>query len=101
MNLQDAIGQIYEIGGELVSDMEQIQPEQCGLDNRSGYRLFISDEGIAVSKANDRSLQYYGGFEYVEKECRIEIGEYVFYTNEDDRVQGHIDSYYDNEADED
>jgi hypothetical protein len=39
-------------------------------------------------------MQYYGGFEYVYKEYRHEMGDYVFYLAEDDRVGGHIDSYY-------
>jgi hypothetical protein len=39
-------------------------------------------------------MQYYGGFEYVDKDYRYEMGDYVFYTVDDDRVGGHVDSYY-------
>lgn len=73
-----------------------------GLDTRAAYVLYVSDEAIAVDKSNDRTLQYYGGFEYVEKDYRVEAGDYVFYLAEDDRVQNHIDSWSNDgeEADE-
>lgn len=83
-------------------NMEQITParDNIGLDNRSAYTLYISQDAIAVDKHQDRNLQYYGGFEYVDKEYRRELGDYVFYLGEDDRVRGHIDRYYDREEEE-
>jgi hypothetical protein len=64
-----------------------------GLDERCG-RVFIDEECIVVSKYNDPRLQYYGGFEYVDKEFRQVIGDYVVYLNGDERVLGHIERYY-------
>lgn len=96
MNILELIDDLYEKAGEVISDMDQIKPEECGLDNRAGYRLYISPDAIAVSKSGDRSLQYYGGFEYVDDEYRQPLGEYVFYLREDDgdgRVGGHIDRW--------
>jgi len=79
------------------SKMEQITParDNIGLDPRSAYTLYISGEAIAVPKSQDRTLQYYGGFEYVDTEFRKELGDYVFYLADDDRVAGHIERYFD------
>ena len=79
------------------SNMEQISPARVniGLDRRSASTLYISGEAIAVPKSQDRTLQYYGGFEYVDTEFRKELGDYVFYLADDDRVAGHIERYFD------
>ena len=79
------------------SKMEQISParDNNGLDPRSACTLYISGDAIAVPKSQDNTLQYYGGFEYVDKEFRKELGDYVFYLYDDDRVAGHIARYFD------
>jgi hypothetical protein len=94
MSIQNLIDQVNDQTFIHVEDnMKQVQAEQLGLDPRAGYRLYIDDECIAVSMDNDRSLQYYGGFEYVDKEYRTEMGGYVFYNREDNRVQEHMERY--------
>lgn len=93
MNLDKLIDDVNELVGEFVSNMERIDCEQAGLDRRAGYSIYISDEAIAIEKDRDRVLQYYGGFEYVDAQYRKELGDYVFYLAEDDRVQGHIEQY--------
>jgi hypothetical protein len=84
------------------SKMEQISParDNVGLDPRSAYTLYISPEAIAVPKNQDRTLQYYGGFEYVDTEFRKELGDYVFYLYDDERVAGHIDRFFDRSEEE-
>jgi hypothetical protein len=74
-------------------NMDMVPASDCGLDPRCG-RLFISDEGIAVSKDSDRSLQYYGGFEYVDKDYRHELGDFVFYSIDDERVRDHVETFF-------
>ena len=75
-------------------NMTPINANQAGLDIRCG-RIYIDRECIAIFKHSDYGLQYYGGFEYVSKSERKELGDYVFYFGEDsDRVQSHIDTYY-------
>lgn len=83
-------------------NMTQITParDNIGLDPRSAYTLYVSGEAIAVPKSCDRTLQYYGGFEYVDKEYRKELGDYVFYLADDDRVMGHIEQYYDSKRED-
>jgi len=75
-----------------VSTFNEFLPEDLGLDRRAGYRFYV-DSGyacIAIQKRDDKTLQYYGGFEYVDKEFRREVGNWVFYFDEDSRVSRAI-----------
>jgi|LakMenE18May11ns_1017448.scaffolds.fasta_scaffold9767392_1 hypothetical protein len=64
-----------------------------GLDTRCGM-VYVSEDAIAVDKHRDGTLQYYGGFEFVDKDFRKEIGDYVFYLYDDSRVAEHIDRFF-------
>ncbi len=75
--------------------MEEINAGACGLDPRAAHRLYISGEGIIVSTAHDRTLQYYGGFEYIDDDYRHKIGAYVLYMPDSDRVQDCIEWFND------
>jgi hypothetical protein len=92
MFLGDAIEEISNIADQLIQSMSAVSAKELGLDPRSCYgTVYVSDEGLAVEKHNDRGLQYYGGFEYVDADDRYELGEYVFYTADSDRVRDCID----------
>ena len=80
-------------------EMEQTDAAAVGLDIRAAYRLWVDAESIVVHKSNDGSLQYYGGFEYIEKEYRREVGDYVFYLIEADRVREALNKFYGIERD--
>jgi hypothetical protein len=75
-------------------EMETTDAVTLGLDIRAGYRLWVDAESIVIHKSHDGCLQYYGGFEYIEKEYRREVGDYVFYLIEADRVREALDRYY-------
>ena len=92
MNLFKLIDEVTELTDSFVGSMQMVPAEQLGLDNRCG-KLFVSPDCIGVYKGNDRAVQYYGGFEYVDKEFRHEMGDFVFYSHEDDRIQGHLETY--------
>lgn len=83
---------------QMIQGWTMVRPQDVGLDSRAGYDLWISDEGIITTIHSDRTLQYYGGFEYVDKDYRMELGDWVFYSSEDDRVQRCLDYY--NEVEE-
>lgn len=101
MNIHEALAEIEQITQNVIDEMVAVNAEDLGLDPRSAYRkLYVSRDCIAVRKEEDRTLQYYGGFEYVEKDCRFEMGDYVFYTIEDDRVEGHVSEYFDSNDEE-
>ena len=93
MNLYELLDKTQDLGERAISAMTQVKPKDLGLDDRAGYRLFVSEEGIAVSNSNRRSLDYYGGFEYVDEEYVFSVGDYTFYLAEDDRVQGHLERW--------
>lgn len=77
------------------NEMEETSSGACGLDPRAAHRLYIGREGIIVSTAYDRTLQYYGGFEYVDADYRCEIGAYVLYMIDASRVQKCVEWYND------
>lgn len=80
-------------------DMVYCGREKVGLDMRCGT-IYINEDCIAVAKYNQGSLEYYGGFEYVSKEYRYEMGGFVFYLGEDSRVRDHIDQFFDRDSEE-
>jgi hypothetical protein len=93
---------LYKLMNEINGKVEElideefrlVKPEDVGLDSRAGYNLFINEDFIAVSKSNRRSLDYYGGFEYVDEEHVTVLGDYVFYSADDGRVQSHLDRFF-------
>lgn len=83
-----------------------VNAEELGLDPRAGYKLYISRgeyDGcgiIACKDSNVRTMNYYGGFEYVSEECVKRFGEWTVYSEEDDRVKSALDIYYNRESEE-
>ena len=66
--------------------------EELGLDFRCG-RILISIEGGFVAACNPRSIEYYGGWEYIDSEFKLDAGDYRFYDREADRVDAVIRYY--------
>jgi hypothetical protein len=83
--ISEARTRIHDIARELMLTARQVDATQCGLDQRCG-NLYVGDDFLAVHAANDRLLQYYGGFEYVDASNRSAWGKYVFYSIDNDRV---------------
>jgi len=83
-----------KVEGLIDEEFREVTPKEVGLDSRAGYRLFINEDFIAVSRGNRRTLDYYGGFEYVDEEHVTVLGDMVFYSSEDERVQGHLDEFF-------
>ena len=71
-----------------IDGMTEVLPQDLGLDKRCAYRLFVNKEAIAVPLKDDRSLQYYAGFEYIDKAFRSELGDWVIYTIDDQIAYG-------------
>jgi hypothetical protein len=88
--VEDAWGAIESF---ITKKLEAYEAEAYGLDDRAAYGKILTDKDrqfMVVSKRDDRVLQYYGGFEYVEKEYRHELGDYVIYMADDSRVEDHL-----------
>jgi hypothetical protein len=77
----------------LETNFTKIKPEDCGLDTRTAYKLWIGDDGIVIRKSDSRTANYYGGFEYVNKEDIDSVGDYILYTVNSDRIAGHVDEW--------
>ena len=76
------------------SDAVRVSAEAVGLDHRAGYVFVSTEEGwIAAVAGNVRSLEYYGGFEYVDD--KLSVGEMTFYSNDSRRVADAIEYYND------
>ena len=75
-------------------EYQEVTPEDIGLDVRAGYQLYLQkDEGIIVQRHSVRMLEYYGGFEYISPESKLELGDFVFYSSESSRVKDCIECY--------
>lgn len=80
------------------SNAIRISAEEIGLDRRAGTVFVSTEEGwIAAVGGNIRSLEYYGGFEYVSDEDKLTIGGTTFYSNDSSRVADAIEYYSDEE----
>ena len=88
----DMIESVYSTANDYVKNMTEVNAEKLGLDRRCGY-LYVGVDCIAVPKHRDGTLQYYGGFVYVDKDYRTEVGDWVFYFDEDNRVSRHLYTY--------
>ena len=73
---------------------QRVSAEDVGLDRRAGY-LFISTEEGWIASRNTRSLEYYGGFEYIGEEYRVTVGEITFYSSDHSRGADAIEYYND------
>lgn len=95
----DAINTVVE--RNLYELATEVTAEDLGLDRRAGYRLLVTEDYIIVYASNRGVLDYYGGFEYVDAGCVSQMGDYVFYSAEDDRVADCLEYYYGRDVEED
>ena len=87
--LQEQIEQMVDQYFEDASAI-RVSAEAVGLDARAGY-LFISTEEGWIASRNTRSLEYYGGFEYIGEEYRVTVGEITFYSSDHSRVSDALE----------
>lgn len=97
-SLNDLLEVVADGAEDLVLQSEHVHNiRDLGLDERASYGgLWVdvrNEEFIAVKANDDRVLQYYGGFEYIDKEFRKELGGYVFYLTEDDQ-EGRVNACF-------
>lgn len=74
----------------IAENMTEVDPKECGIDNRACYRMWKGTDGVAIKKSDKGRFSYYGAAEYVDKDSVHELGDYVFYDREDSRVQGWL-----------
>lgn len=91
MSIGDFVDEVNYAIDKLVKRMDQVRPQDIGLDERSSYGpLYINSDWIVATNASARVLNYYGGFEYVHSQYVLNLGNYVLYSGDDSRVREHI-----------
>jgi hypothetical protein len=87
MSVFDFLNDIDEqVQNYLAENFQEATSEDCGLDRRAASLLYVNDEAIVCPKSYIKTLDYYGGFEYVDSDYRKEIGDYIFFSHDDERV---------------
>ena len=81
-----------------IKTLRAVGAKDLGLDPRAGSNIYIDPNGALIIKGDRdrRILDYYGGFEYVDKEFITVLGEYTIYHakfGENERVQSCFDYY--------
>jgi hypothetical protein len=90
MKFERLMDRVNDMVTEMADNMELVTASDLGLDSRASYRgLYVSRDGILV-EGDTRSLDYYGGFQYVDSEARQQLGNWTMYTSADERVRGHL-----------
>lgn len=104
-SIMDQIDNIFSEFVENLIELEEfvdVTAKEIGLDERSAYSgLKISMSGILVPTKYVGKMEYYGGFEYIDKEYVRELGEYRFYSSKASRVKDCINQYFKIEETED
>lgn len=92
-NLLNKIDQQLEIEFS-GSDYTRAEPNAFGLDKRSfGEAITDGFDYLIVKIQDDKSLRYYGGFEYVNDSDRQVYGNYVIYSSAATRVYDALETY--------
>ena len=73
--------------------MTRVTAEDLGLDPRCASEIYVDRFWIAIPKRSQSRMEYYGGFEYISRDCIESQGGYVFYSAEDGRVERCIDHW--------
>lgn len=100
IHMIDVIEEFNERVEDCLAKMKHATPDQLGLDRRCCSQLWVGEDCIMVRKHDDKTLMYYGGFEYVDPDAKTIIGDYVIYLDVDERVRGHLETYLDLEQEE-
>lgn len=74
-----------------VKEGKKLRAVELGLDGRCGWIWLFED--CVATKAGESRIEYYGGFEYIDRYYVTTLGRYTFYAAEADRVQECIDFY--------
>lgn len=77
------------------NDCKKGDASKTGLDNRALGLFWFNFDCIVIPACNRRTLDYYGGFEYIDSDYVKQYGDYVVYSAEAERVQEVLDAVFD------
>jgi hypothetical protein len=96
----DMIDCVNEVIERHVRGMDRMTANELGLDIRAGH-VYVNREEEVIAVECSRSIDYYGGFEYIkEGEGRVTCGSYTFFNTESSRVQECFDHLNEQETEE-
>lgn len=82
---------------QAVNDLPKVCASKLGLDKRAGSVWVDEDNELIIARGYGvRNLEYYGGFEYVDKGSVHQIDNFKIYTTMDNRVVDALDHYLSN-----
>ena len=87
--LDELVRLVNDIVDSALSEATQHTPPELSLDRRCARAIWRGKDWLCTELADKRTLEYYGGFEYVSPEYINILGSYVFYGIGDSRVLGH------------
>ena len=87
--------QVEELVNKYLEESEavRVNAPTVGLDSRCGYVYVILEEDTIAVKGSTYSIDYFGGFEYMDPCYRTTIGDITFYSGEVDRVSDCLVAY--------
>lgn len=85
--LDDILNALDELDESISRSVTSHPPSTAGLDFRCGT-IYRGEDFLATK--HRRSLDYYGGFEYIDPEYITVVGEWTLYSIEHDRVLAAI-----------
>jgi len=72
----------------------RVSAEDVGLDRRCGFVWISTDENWLAVEGSTRTIDYYGGFEYIDNQAKKTIdGRYTFYEGECERIKDCLEFY--------
>lgn len=89
----DFLEQVQHEAAQLIEpSLEEISADDLGIDPRVGPLYVTKDKDAIVKRGSTRMLEYYGGFEYIDSEDKVEVGNFTFYLESSNRVREHLDT---------
>lgn len=103
MSILDVIDELNYKLECAINDLPKVRADKIGLDSRAGaVYVDVDNDLIITGHHNVRSLEYYGGFEYIDDEATMSVGEFKIYgIEQNDRVEDALEFYKQHTAAED
>ena len=94
--LLEIVVEAVESAHEELKHLPYVRADKIGLDPRAGYVWVDQENDIIVCNDNSRrTLDYYGGFEYVDSCAVTKFGDLTIYSGYDDERVCEAIEYYD------
>lgn len=89
--LQEAANHLAE---EVMLTLPRVSADKLGLDVRAGWAVYVGQDFLAIKgNTGKRMIDYYGGFEYIDADYRMSVGDWTIYSDQDARVRSCLDHF--------